>query len=262
MNENLSPDIQQSLMKHVERAVRPIPAGKKRKLQMREELLAHLTGIYQEELSQHPDETAALAAALARFGSPAETFAELARDVTWNQRFDHRLEQIAVVLNYWLGLRASDSILSYIGRAAASVAVMGLTLFVVLFGIFTLSGMTIDPVLLPLTIKLISHSVVSIFCFLLAAQSLYRAFYGPAQRRWLWVVMVCGCWTLVFTVLTQAMWLLMTEDIVGTLARTPRFALNSALFLLPSLYVTAWLARLAEKSNKPFEAWTKLELED
>ena len=36
------------LMVHVERAVRPVRAGPARKLKMRQELLAHLSGIYDE----------------------------------------------------------------------------------------------------------------------------------------------------------------------------------------------------------------------
>ena len=59
MNENISQEINLALMKQVERAVRPIPAGRKRKLQMHEELLAHLTAIYQEELQRNADEPVA-----------------------------------------------------------------------------------------------------------------------------------------------------------------------------------------------------------
>jgi len=81
MNENLIPEANLPLMKQVERAVRPVPAGRKRKLQMREELLAHLTAIYQEELPRQPSQSAALSAAFDRFGSPAEISAELARGV-------------------------------------------------------------------------------------------------------------------------------------------------------------------------------------
>ena len=55
----------------VERAVRPVLAGPARKLRMREELLAHLTGIYEEELARAGDEAAARAEAVRRFGDPA-----------------------------------------------------------------------------------------------------------------------------------------------------------------------------------------------
>jgi hypothetical protein len=54
---------------------------------MREELFAHLTAIYVDELNQQSDEQAALAAALGRFGNPAALTAELNASVRLWQRF-------------------------------------------------------------------------------------------------------------------------------------------------------------------------------
>lgn len=53
----------EKLMKVVERAVRPVRVGRTRKLQMRLELLSHLTAIYDEEFGRLKDESKALAAA-------------------------------------------------------------------------------------------------------------------------------------------------------------------------------------------------------
>ena len=52
----------------VERAVRPVQAGPKKLTRMREELLAHLMAIYEEELARLGDESAARAEAIWRFG--------------------------------------------------------------------------------------------------------------------------------------------------------------------------------------------------
>ena len=65
------------LMVHVERAVRPVRARPARKLKMRQELLAHLAGIYDEELARRGDPAAARAEALRRFGDPAALTREL-----------------------------------------------------------------------------------------------------------------------------------------------------------------------------------------
>jgi hypothetical protein len=65
----------------VERAVRPVRAFACRKLRMREELLAHLTAVLDEERSRRGDERAALAAALQRFGDPAGLTRELEASV-------------------------------------------------------------------------------------------------------------------------------------------------------------------------------------
>jgi len=74
MNE----DIVRELRKTVERAVRPLAVSLKRKRQVREELLAHLLGVFDQELATDGDEQAALARTLARFGDPAELTADLA----------------------------------------------------------------------------------------------------------------------------------------------------------------------------------------
>ena len=59
------------LMVHVERAVRAVHASPARKRRMRQELLAHLTGLVEEEKARGGDEQEALARALQRFGDPA-----------------------------------------------------------------------------------------------------------------------------------------------------------------------------------------------
>ena len=56
----------------VERAVRPVRATTSWKRKRREELLAHLTEIYDEEQAERNDPTAAVQAAARRFGDPAE----------------------------------------------------------------------------------------------------------------------------------------------------------------------------------------------
>ncbi|HZZ78006.1 MAG TPA: hypothetical protein VFE62_05790 [Gemmataceae bacterium] len=55
----------------VERAVRPLQASSQRKQEMREELLAHLTAVFEEE-AKTGDEAAALARTTQRFGDPVE----------------------------------------------------------------------------------------------------------------------------------------------------------------------------------------------
>jgi hypothetical protein len=70
----------------VERSVRPVRASLSRKMRMREELLAHLTEIYEDELQNRSDEQAAVEAAFDRFGDPGELTAELQASVSWIER--------------------------------------------------------------------------------------------------------------------------------------------------------------------------------
>jgi hypothetical protein len=61
----------------VERAVRPVRASISRKRKMREELLAHVTGVFEEELAKLGDERASLQRTTQRFGDPAEVTSQL-----------------------------------------------------------------------------------------------------------------------------------------------------------------------------------------
>ncbi len=71
------------LKKHVEKAVRPVRTWRDRKLKMREELLAHLTGIYDEEFTRLNDHDAAAQAAIERFGSAEEISRNLQASIPW-----------------------------------------------------------------------------------------------------------------------------------------------------------------------------------
>ena len=266
MNETINRETNLALMKQVERAVRPVPAGKKRKLQMREELLTHLMAIFEEELARTggTNESAAIAAAFDRFGNPAEISAELTRSVNWNQRLDYRLEQIARFFDRWIGpLQAGDSLGGYSLRVLGFIAAEGVVAFVAFLVLLRVTQSSYDSILLPLTLKLAGQSVVSVFCYFLAVRSLFRAFHSPdKQTRWLKAAVVSALWLLVFTALSQAAWYIITEDIAACLARTPRFLLSSVLFVLPALLGTAWCMYLVQERNKPYQQWTNLKLEE
>jgi hypothetical protein len=83
-------------MKIVERAVRPVRAIAPRKRKMREELLAHLSAVYEEELMCLHDPAAAMQEAARRFGAPAQLARELESSLTFMDRrvysFSHKFE--------------------------------------------------------------------------------------------------------------------------------------------------------------------------
>lgn len=68
----LNDPIKLELMKHVERAVRPVAATHERKMQMRRELLGHLAAAYEDELARDGDPAAAVERAAQRLGAPAD----------------------------------------------------------------------------------------------------------------------------------------------------------------------------------------------
>ena len=89
-------------MKIVERAVRPVRAGTPRKRKMREELLAHLTATYDEELARLHNPDAALEEAARRFGDPAELSRELEAALPYHEGISHFVER-------WFAWRAPET---------------------------------------------------------------------------------------------------------------------------------------------------------
>jgi hypothetical protein len=91
----------------VERAVRPVRASTGRKRKMREELLAHVVGVFEEEVARLGDERAALEQTALRFGSPAEVTSRLQESVPAGDRiarfFDGRPGEAAL----WVPLRVA-----------------------------------------------------------------------------------------------------------------------------------------------------------
>lgn len=65
----------------VERAVRPVRASTARKRTIREELLAHVSGVFEEESAKLGDDRAALKRTALRFGNPAEVTTQLQESV-------------------------------------------------------------------------------------------------------------------------------------------------------------------------------------
>ncbi len=85
-NASLDPAIAQRFKLAVERAVRPLAATFERKRALREELLAHLMSVYDEEFQRSSTSEAASDRALARFGDPHALTADLQTSVpSWNR---------------------------------------------------------------------------------------------------------------------------------------------------------------------------------
>ena len=79
-------NVDEQLKIHVERAVRPVLGRNATKLKMREELYAHLQGIFSEEQARHDTEDAALETARRRFGDPRAMTRELQATVDWPEK--------------------------------------------------------------------------------------------------------------------------------------------------------------------------------
>jgi hypothetical protein len=71
----------------VERVVRPLRASPRRKDRIREELLAHLTRLYDEELVRTGDDKLAVSVAVRRFGDAPQLTRELQENIPWLERW-------------------------------------------------------------------------------------------------------------------------------------------------------------------------------
>ena len=78
---SLSAEAKLELMKHVERAVRPVCAPWMQKMQMRTDLLARLTALFEQGFARHGDARAAVVQAIEQVGSPVELSAQFQRSV-------------------------------------------------------------------------------------------------------------------------------------------------------------------------------------
>jgi ATP-dependent Clp protease ATP-binding subunit ClpC len=101
-------------MRIVERIVRPVHAGTPRKLKMREELLAHVSEVYDQELARVNDPAAAMAETTTRLGEASELTAQFQRSLSVSDRLSYHLER-------WFGWRAPESAARYTLRVAAQV---------------------------------------------------------------------------------------------------------------------------------------------
>ena len=104
-------------IKIVERAVRPVRAGPAGKRKMREELLAHLTAIYEEEETRTTDPAEAMQEAARRFGNPTELARQLDATVRWSERMAYYTDRV-------FGWRAPESAARFVARTAVQVFVM------------------------------------------------------------------------------------------------------------------------------------------
>jgi hypothetical protein len=129
-------NVRLALMKFVERAVRPVRASTPRKRRMREELLAHLTAIYDQELARIHDSRAALKTAAERFGDPADLARELQSALPAHERVSYFVER-------FFQYRAPESAARYSFRMAVH-SFVGLTvvLSTVSFALFLRYGWT------------------------------------------------------------------------------------------------------------------------
>lgn len=199
----------------VERAVRPVRASMSHKVKMREELLAHVSAVFEEELSRLDNDQAALERTAQRFGSPAELTGQLQVSVHASDFLQRFFEGMA--------LRTDESTL----RRAVRFAVV--TFFV--FAVFLLPTFSAQRRVLEW--PLIMAFAITVLYFALASERMRQALdlNGAKGRSWRWAAVVAAASSFLIPGVMFGAPLYYSGDV--------RSSLIDALTLLPASVLTA-----------------------
>ena len=187
----------------VERTVRPVRASTFRKRRMREELLAHASGVFEAESAKLGDDRLALARTTQRFGDPAEVTSQLQETVPWvdiiawlvvppiylrrpaESRWRFAVRQCLELSCFLLWTGSGGSVL-LLGSACLAIPEMRQSL-VQARGLPLLAGAGIG--------LLVSIVAASTAVFLL--HGMFHALYERRGRSWPLILLFCGVASLI-----------------------------------------------------------------
>jgi len=268
MNVEIIPAADLTLRKQIERAVRPVIAGKDRKLAMREELLAHLTAIYVEELERQPDGQTAMAAALERFGEPAALTVELNAKVSLAQitayYVDCGEDYFNRGLRYWFSRREGEPWFRLALRSLLALVLGNLIGFVCipLLATFLLNGWPREiPTLSQMSMWFLLN-VGSQAATIAAMRYMLSAFDNHSRRsRWIWMCAIALVWSVFAAAFTVPFrWSLAGS--LPTVNEVTDVAISFAVGLSPVLMFGVWCLNQAKQFRQKLEIWTKLAIDD
>ena len=248
----MTESVRTGLMVIVERAVRPVQATLDRKRKMREELLAHVNGVFDEELARRGDEAAALAEAERRFGDPSEIAAQLEATVPAYDRPFYQLEQMTRV-------RPGESLYRRAGRWALLIAALNATMT----ALGTLPVLLFAeeryrlPSMLALLVVITVGSAVLTVAFVLLTHSLRQALFGSAGVAFGRAAAAAVLSCLAPVVMIFLLYLAVSGDTTTSLNLIPR----SAAFvpLIPGIMILA--AWQIEQERRYIREWAELRID-
>jgi hypothetical protein len=243
---------QKALMVEVERAVRPVRASQPRKLHMREELLSHLTAIFEAEFARCDDEQVALEQAKQRFGDPRELALELQQTVPILSRIRYLFEIT--------GFRTSDSLLVFSVKYLLLTMIIFLAFFSQLLIIIFLRGE--KPGELDFGLYLFSKLgpiIIGLTMLAVIFMGRLRKTFFSEGSRWFSPRAATDILICVFSLplLAFIIYIVLTGNLTASLEHS-RFACIFAP-VAPVIYLLA--ARLYDHEMREQERWTTLEID-
>ena len=234
----------------VERAVRPVRATMARKRKMREELLAHLVSIFEEEVGKLGNEQAALEQAKQRFGDPKELTPELQGSVSRWEQMGFLVERYN--FQPWEPVRR---------LAVMSVLCMGLTTAAMLAAgviICVLRGRTSELGMIS-HVSLVMGVVITgfMFGFIFLSERMGQAVFGAETDRSVWKAVLYGLASLaVFPVQTFVAHWASSFDLAASLAH-----LRLACYFAPATpLIFLLMGRQMMKEIRQHQEWASLEI--
>jgi hypothetical protein len=196
----------------VERAVRPVRASTARKRKMREELLAHVVGVFEEEAARLGDEQAALARTRERFGQAAELTGQLQASVPRSDRIGRFAEDL-------VGYGSGESALRLAAQAAAAAGAVSFILLGIAILIQVLRGQGSEWLTVARVPSLLAPLWMAfwVFCGTVLTCGMRHALFGPAGRSWLRAGLVAAAAWIIIPATAFAVCVAVTADIQRSL---------------------------------------------
>lgn len=250
----MSAHVELELRKLVERVVRPVVALRVTKRKMREELLAHLTAVFGEELAATSDETSAVARTRTRFGELLATTAALQASVSARERFFAPCERYTQPT--W---EPSDTLASLLGRQAAQIGVNLAVLFPLMLTLGILTGRG-DAIAFTVRLSVGMSIVLPIFGSLLTFLPINfgDAIFGPADKRsWRFIL----AYVVATLLILPAIAFFFNFVLTGNFAASVRHGLIGCYVAPINLFLCLVAGRLAYQESRGDRAWDLLNLD-
>ena len=241
----------------VERAVRPVKASFQWKNKTREELLAHISAVFEDELPLCTDETAALIRVEQRFGDPGELSRTLQESVPINDRFGYLIERLAAP-------RSGESLARQAGRygtlSFVASSLICITFLLIAFPFILRAGETIEYCIYALTSACVSFGVMTFLANLFQdelGQSLSGKSGWPLfKQRLLWA----GYYVLVPASIPCVLFIAMSTIVPGHIITFWRLiAVVYVNTMIASISIS--IAKLLSIGNRYRERWSKLNID-
>jgi hypothetical protein len=236
----------------VERTVRPVYASTSRIRKMREELLAHVSAVFEEESAKLGDEPAALARTQERFGQAAELTSLLQASVPRVDCIDRFAENLVGYPSRESALRLAVRLASVIG--AMSLVCLGIAILIQGLrgqGSEWLTVARIPSLLAPVWMGFL------VFCGTLLMHGMRQALFGPAGRSWLRAGLIAAASWIIIPVTTFGICLALLADFHTSLWNVlPMLRLG---VLVPVALVV--VVYLVDAECRHLQEWARLQID-